>query len=371
MRKIITDLERIAENCLSASKLLDAEDKKRIKRQVLDACSTLKRAWSGGRVGYHARIYTRDLQPVRPGWFFDTEYAGMNFNDRTEGEWAEFPQETIIDEIFFRAGVENIDCLKTEANKIEAVFNESKEELLTLLTYLTKAGEGLFGELVGDVEVIRSHYTKKDLAQSMHKGKQIGTRDQKAFSQGIHTPPHELIELSIAEINSYTHQIESLGKISKRAANYLILSIRTKEKSNTMANKVFIGHGRSTIWKDLKIFLRDRLSLDSTEFNIESAAGMATTERLSQMLDEAVFAFIIMTGEDTHEDGTTHARENVCHELGLFQGKLGFKKAIPLLEKECQEFSNIIGLGQIRFPKGDLYPVTEEIRKVLEREGII
>ena len=57
-----------------------------------------------------------------------------------------------------------------------------------------------------------------------------------------------------------------------------------------------------------------------------------------------------MTAEDEHSDGTTHARENVVHEAGLFQGKLGFSKAIILLEEGCKEFSNIEGLGQIRFP---------------------
>jgi predicted nucleotide-binding protein len=39
------------------------------------------------------------------------------------------------------------------------------------------------------------------------------------------------------------------------------------------------------------------------------------------------------------------ARLNVVHEAGLFQGSLGFKKAIILLEEGCEEFCNIVGLG--------------------------
>jgi hypothetical protein len=61
----------------------------------------------------------------------------------------------------------------------------------------------------------------------------------------------------------------------------------------------------------------------------------------------------------------------VIHEAGLFQGRLGFKKAIILLEDGCSEFANIHGLGQIRFPKGNITPAFEEIRRVLERENII
>jgi predicted nucleotide-binding protein len=134
---------------------------------------------------------------------------------------------------------------------------------------------------------------------------------------------------------------------------------------------VFIGHGRSTVWKDLKDFLQNRLNLEWDEFNREPTAGVSTTERLQEMVDKSKFAFIIMTAEDEHSDGNKHARENVIHEAGLFQGKLGFRKAIILLEEDCAEFSNIIGLGQIRFPKGKIEPKYEEIRKVLEREKIL
>jgi predicted nucleotide-binding protein len=88
------------------------------------------------------------------------------------------------------------------------------------------------------------------------------------------------------------------------------------------------------------------------------------------MLSKANFAFIVMTAEDEHSDGSYHARENVVHEAGLFQGKLGFKKAILLLEDGCSEFSNIEGLVQIRFPKGNILAKSEEIRRVLERETI-
>jgi predicted nucleotide-binding protein len=89
------------------------------------------------------------------------------------------------------------------------------------------------------------------------------------------------------------------------------------------------------------------------------------------MLDEACMAFLVMTGDDDHADGSKHARENVVHEAGLFQGRLGFNRAIILVEEGCAEFSNITGITQIRFPKGNIEAKFEEIRRVLEREGLI
>lgn len=136
-------------------------------------------------------------------------------------------------------------------------------------------------------------------------------------------------------------------------------------------NLVFLGHGQSLVWRDLKDYLRDRLDLRVDEFNLQAAAGMTIASRLEQMLDAATFAFIVMTAEDATPSGLTNARLNVVHELGLFQGRLGFMKAIVLLEDGCEEFSNIHGLVQVRFPKGDIDPVKDQIRHILERENIV
>jgi predicted nucleotide-binding protein len=135
--------------------------------------------------------------------------------------------------------------------------------------------------------------------------------------------------------------------------------------------KIYVGHGGANAWRDLKDFIQDRLHLPWEEYNRESAAGLPTTKRLEDMLDASSFAFLVMTAEDEQADGTKHARANVIHEVGLFQGRLGFERAIVLLEEGCEEFSNIHGLTQIRFPKGNVSAKFEEIRKVLEREGIL
>ncbi len=90
-----------------------------------------------------------------------------------------------------------------------------------------------------------------------------------------------------------------------------------------------------------------------------------------EMLDNAQIAFLLMTPEDEAADGKVNARANVIHEVGLFQGRLGWMKAIVLLEDGCEEFSNIEGIGQIRYPKGNINAAFDEIREVLEREGVL
>jgi len=135
--------------------------------------------------------------------------------------------------------------------------------------------------------------------------------------------------------------------------------------------KVFIGHGHSPDWRELKDFLRDRLYLEHEEYNRVPQAGISTSDRLSQMLGESVFAFVVMTAEEQTMEGKVQARQNVIHEIGLFQGRLGFRRAIVMLEDGCEEFSNVKGLSQIRFTKVKISSSFEEVRGVLEREGIV
>jgi predicted nucleotide-binding protein len=136
-------------------------------------------------------------------------------------------------------------------------------------------------------------------------------------------------------------------------------------------NRIFIGHGHSPLWREFKDFIHERLWLPYDEFNRDAVAGHHTVARLEEMLAQAAFAFLIMTAEEEHADSKVYARPNVIHETGLFQGHLGFTRAIVMLEEGCEEYSNIHGLVQIRFPPGDIAAKFEEVRRVLEKAGLV
>lgn len=86
------------------------------------------------------------------------------------------------------------------------------------------------------------------------------------------------------------------------------------------------------------------------------------------MLSESSFAALVFTGEDIHSDGKVHARENVVHELGLFQGCFGFTRAVVLLEEGVKEFSNIYGINQIKFSKGNIRETFGDVMATIRRE---
>jgi predicted nucleotide-binding protein len=196
------------------------------------------------------------------------------------------------------------------------------------------------------------------------------TRDSEEIAKGQIVPSHVQYQSTIRSIEINKKRLGDLAITLRNVIEFFKLS-QPAQKLMSDSNRIFIGHGRSMQWRVLKDFIKDRLSLPYDEFNRVSTAGVGTQERLAEMLLQCEFAFLILTGEDFHDDKSLHARENVVHEAGLFQGKLGWRKAIVVLEDGCEEFSNISGLGQIRFPKGNIGAIFEDIRAVLEREGVL
>jgi hypothetical protein len=162
-------------------------------------------------------------------------------------------------------------------------------------------------------------------------------------------------------------QIEAVFEVFEKNADKCKLPpIPEKPKPKPI---IFVGHGGSEQWKELKDHLHEKHGYQVEAYEIGARAGHAIRDILEEMLDKTSFAILVMTGEDKTEDGEMHARQNVVHELGLFQGRLGFTKAIVLLEEGTEEFSNIHGINQIRYRKGNIKETFGDVLATLRRES--
>jgi predicted nucleotide-binding protein len=146
---------------------------------------------------------------------------------------------------------------------------------------------------------------------------------------------------------------------------------QVQEHINTKPQAVFIGHGRSTVWARVKAFLSDDFGIKSFSFESKTHVGESIVPILEGFLEEATFAIIVLTAEDETAEGTIRARQNVVHEAGLFQGKLGFKRAIVLRQEGLEDFSNVDGLQYIGFTGDKIDQTFYELTRVLKREGIV
>jgi predicted nucleotide-binding protein len=334
------------------------------------------KAWSGSNLGFHSCIYYKDFQPPPPGVHFSAEWG---FNGRfqgTTGEWVEYQRDEVLKRIRRDAGDPGeIGWLKARANKVGQLLDDAKANVVSILSaFLAFSDDEYLAGLKDGVERVTPAPTEAELRAAFPRvfGSPL-SGDAIAIGQELRLAPHEEVRAEVESIRHPFKACEELIKAARRAADHIERLSQRPEASvdRQRGTRVFIGHGRSPQWRELKDFISERLGLPYDEFNRVPVAGTTNVDRLSQMLDNAAVAFLVLTAEDEKVGGTVVARQNVVHEAGLFQGRLGFSRAIIMLEDGCEQFSNVDGLGQIRFPAGNVSTKFEEVRQVLEREGLI
>lgn len=336
------------------------------------AASEVAKAWSGSSLGYHSNVYYDGLKIPPSGAYFDAEWGFMNESpNRTHGNWKKFDSDEIQGVVYNRAGNPDMEMLRNFYTNTIDEFNDCKMKVLSILQVaMAEQSDDFLAELKGHIDKLSS-ISKVEIAEQLLPSSRVFSRDSIATNQGFKLSPHHDV---VAEVLSFKTMLKIMGdlmQISKQVGSHISRREAHRRENRLVGEKVSIGHGRLPVWRELKDFITDRLELPVDEFNRVPVAGIPIVERLNQMLDTASIAFLIMTGEDKKADGKSQARMNVVHEVGLFQGRLGFSRAIVLLEEGCEEFSNIAGLVQIRFGKDNIKEAFEEIRQVLEREGLL
>jgi Predicted nucleotide-binding protein containing TIR-like domain len=133
-----------------------------------------------------------------------------------------------------------------------------------------------------------------------------------------------------------------------------------------IARSVFIGHGHSAEWRRLADHLRDHHGYRIIAYESAPRAGRSIADILREMSSQASFALLVHTAEDEQPDGRVRARQNVVHETGLFQGRLGFLNTIVIREQGCDDFSNLAGVQELTY-QGDIRQVFGDVVAALRR----
>lgn len=372
MNDFSDSLDRIKSTCSKIVEQFELSDVVESIKAFQAAVSEADKSWSGSWLGYHSCVYYDQFQPVPPGARFSQEWGGLDrLSNDTTGQWHEYNFDFVYNHLKSTSTSLSLEQLEELSNSAKEEISDLREELLSIISScLTNGEDEYLSRLKKEVEEFRTLSVNQFIDLCRPKGNFL-SRDMLAVQAGTKTPPHIYLLAELSAIQLPASIAKSLNKTTDRISLHLINKSRTCMHSSQSGKYIFIGHGRSPLWRDLKDFITDRLKLPCDEFNQVPIAGRTNTDRLSQMLDNSAIAFLIMTAEDEQSDGKLRARMNVIHEAGLFQGRLGFTRAIILLEKGCENFSNVDGLGHIEFPPGNIKACFEEVRRVLEREGII
>jgi len=168
---------------------------------------------------------------------------------------------------------------------------------------------------------------------------------------------------------------------AKRMLESMIKEIKTSESLVTgeaarvplgeTTRGVFVGHGRNPLWLAVRSFLEHDCGLAVVCFESKPRTSESIVSIVEGMLEQVNFAVIVMTAEDATADGQMRARENVVHEAGLSQGKLGFKKVVIVKQEGLEVPSNLAGLQCISFTDNKVSQAFYDLRLSLKNAGLI
>jgi predicted nucleotide-binding protein len=159
--------------------------------------------------------------------------------------------------------------------------------------------------------------------------------------------------------------IEKLFSVFEEASSEEKITIVPATETEKLT--IFIGHGQNNQWEKLKSHLQDKHDLEIVAYETGARAGHTIRDILDNMLEESSLALLVLTGEDKTKTGM-RARQNVIHECGLFQGRLGFDRAILIVEQDVELASNFDGIQQLRFERDRISEVFGDVIATIRRE---
>ncbi|MEV6831217.1 TIR domain-containing protein [Amycolatopsis sp. NPDC051102] len=337
------------------------------------AVEVVARAWSNSNLGYQSNVYYKGFEAPPAGHVFSREWGFLGTFHGSIGEWRPYQESEVISFIEKKAGGPNLEPLQAASATLRSPVQTLIERAKSVAARVRQPHDSYLTENVEELKSISLPSVSQlaELQMNISVGR-FAVRDMNALEGGWQPSGHQKVLASVMYIRSPYKVASQIADVCERLGRHLeVVNSADEAILVQLGRNVFIGHGgASSEYLKLGVWLTE-LGIEWDVFDGKPTAGLSTKERISEMLDNANIAFLFMTPEDEMANGKTQARSNVIHEVGLFQGRLGFTKAIVLLEEGCEEFSNIEGLGQIRYPRGNVKAAFDEIRQVMRRERLL
>ncbi|HZM78770.1 MAG TPA: PfkB family carbohydrate kinase [Candidatus Limnocylindrales bacterium] len=133
---------------------------------------------------------------------------------------------------------------------------------------------------------------------------------------------------------------------------------------------VFIAHGGDSDWLAVKELVEGELGLPAHYFERQTWGSIAVTDAINTNLDNCSFAICVLTAEDLTAEGRRLARQNVVHEIGLFQGRYGFDRVLVLAEDGCDYMPQLAAPYSLIFPHNGIRSTFWRVRRMIKERGL-
>jgi predicted nucleotide-binding protein len=220
-----------------------------------------------------------------------------------------------------------------------------------------------------NAELLRRRFTTQEIA------------DEYARGPGFVIPlgpvsAREQLEGFLRDVDRKLRRLKSVKErlplFEEPTGTPLVLERRSAAGSTTGDGTVFIVHGRAEAPKlSVHGFLREVAAAKPVILHDQPNAGRTIIEKFEDHAEEAVFAVILLTGDDAGGLSVSgdpplspRARQNVVFELGFFVGALGRNRVAVLYQEGVELPSDLSGLLYIKLDDhgGWKLPLAQELR---------
>lgn len=141
-----------------------------------------------------------------------------------------------------------------------------------------------------------------------------------------------------------------------------------ERRGEAMPRGVFVAHGGNPQWRAVKAFVEENMKLPVFSFESGVWGGTQVTDALDDLLARCGFAVCVLTAEDLSVDGEWRARQNVIHEVGLFQGRYGFDRVILLVEEGIRAVPRTADPFTVTFPRNRIDTAFWRLRRMFRTQ---
>lgn len=150
-------------------------------------------------------------------------------------------------------------------------------------------------------------------------------------------------------------------------ARYIVSPDAFLSQQPAEAFRVFLGHGSHPDWLILQNELQKH-GFTVDEFDGNPRAGQTIQDVVSELLYGHQVGVFILAAEDKLENGSVRGRQNVVHEIGLFQGHHGWQSALVVARRDVEVPSNLQGIVRFDYEHSPVEVASSLSRSLKEHE---
>jgi predicted nucleotide-binding protein len=168
--------------------------------------------------------------------------------------------------------------------------------------------------------------------------------DRAPVDLGRPTPIHEVTDgLKRGKASAVALLTEAIRELQEKLEERLSEPVSEIPEPRPFPKRVFVVHGHDDGAKEMVGRFLEKIGFEAVILHEKPNCGQTVIEKFEHHSDVG-FAVVLLTPDDTMENGAKRARQNVILELGYFIAKLSRERVCALKTSNVEVPSDILGI---------------------------